>query len=157
MAKKQEQSQAYDASLLKAPDDFREISGGGRVSGWFAIQAGNAVRGLLKGYFDVESRFKNKDGSNKKRVYRIELTSDNPANQGATLVRDPDAESDEAEPIPAKTGQTIGLDEKGFLQCLREVSEGSEVWIACLGKDPPSADYPQGAWKFTVRVAKQAG
>lgn len=151
MAKKSEEMKAYDASLLKAPEDFTEISGGGRVAGWFAIVAGNALRGILRGHFMVESRFKNQDGDNKKRVYRIELTSNNPAGQGATLIWDPQIEHGEEEPIGANIGETIGLDEKGFLQCLRQVEEGTEVWIACLGKDPPSKEYPQGAWKFSVR------
>lgn len=152
MAKKSEESKGYDASLLKAPEGFTEISGGGRVSGWFAIEAGNALRGILRGHFMVESRFKNQDGDNKKRVYRIELTSDNPAGQGATLIWDSEDDSENPEPIRANIGETIGLDEKGFLQCLRGVDEGTEVWIACLGKDPPSKEYPQGAWKFTVRT-----
>ena len=151
MAKKAEESKAYDASLLKAPEDFTEISGGGRVAGWFAIEAGNALRGILRGHFMVESRFKNTVGDNKKRVYRIELTSDNPAGQGATLIWDPEDDSANPEPIRANIGETIGLDEKGFLQCLRQVEEGTEVWVACLGKDPPSKEYPQGAWKFSVR------
>lgn len=151
MATKAKDTNTYDPSNLKAPEGFTELSGGGRVAGWFTIEAGNALRGILRGHFMVESRFKNQDGDNKKRVYRIELTSDNPAGQGATLIWDPEDDSANPEPIRANIGETIGLDEKGFLQCLRQVEEGTEVWVACLGKDPPSKEYPQGAWKFSVR------
>jgi hypothetical protein len=37
---------------------------------------------------------------------------------------------------------------------LASVEPGREVWIACDGKDAPSDDLPQGAWKFRVLAKK---
>ena len=137
-------------SSLTAPDkDFSEVSSSSRLVGWFNLQAGNAIRGIMRGSFDLDSRF---DRDKKKKVYRIEITSDNPAGQGPTLFTS--ANSATAEDFPngcsAVVGDLIGLDEKGFLQSLRGIEEGREVWIACFGKEAPSEEYPQGAWKFRV-------
>jgi len=142
-----------DENLLKAPSEgFEEISSGDRVVGWFAIQAGNAIQGILRGFFEVDSKFTARGKPpEKKRVYRIEVTSSDPAGQGPTLYRPGDDVDDIAQGQP---GDLLGIDEKGFLQSLRKVEVGQQVWIACLGKEEPSEQYPQGAWKFRVMASK---
>lgn len=139
-----------DPNIMQAPGgEFTEVSSSDRVVGWFNLQAGNAIQGIMRGWFELDNRF---DKKNKKRVYRIEVTSDNPAGQGATLYTSTQTAIAEEYPdgCEAAMGDLIGLDEKGFLQSLRNIEEGREVWIACYGKEPPSEEYPQGAWKFRV-------
>lgn len=139
-----------DPKTMQAPaEGFSEVSSSDRVVGWFNLQAGNAIQGVLRGSFELDNRF---DKSKKKKVYRIEVTSENPAAQGPTLYTSTQSAVAEDWPdgCPAKLGDLIGLDEKGFLQSLRSIEEGREVWIACFGKDAPSEEYPQGAWKFRV-------
>lgn len=153
---KEQSTEALDAMIdpktIKLPGEgYEEVSGGDRVAGFFIVEAGNAIAGIFRGFFEVDSKFK-RDDNKKKRVYRIEVTSDDPAGFGGTLYHS--ANSAEAEDNPdgsrATIGQLIGVDEKGFLQSLRTVKEGQEVWIACLGKEAPSEEFPQGAWKFKV-------
>jgi hypothetical protein len=141
-----------DENLLKAPaEGFEEISSGDRVVGWFAIQAGNAIQGILRGFFEVDSKFTPRGKPpEKKRVYRIEVTSSDPAGQGPTLYRP----GDDVDIAQGQPGDLLGIDEKGFLQSLRKVEAGQQVWIACLGKEEPSEQYPQGAWKFRVMASK---
>jgi hypothetical protein len=139
-----------DPNSLSTPGaGFVEVSSADRVIGWFNLQAGNAIQGILRGSFELDNRF-NKD--KKKRVYRIEVTSANPAGKGPTLYNSTTSAIAENFPdgCPANVGDLLGLDEKGFLQSLRAIEEGREVWIACYGKEPPSEDYPQGAWKFRI-------
>lgn len=148
------ESEMIDESLLKGPGDgYGEVSGGDRVAGFFIVQAGNAIAGIFRGFFEVESKFRGEDGKKrKKRVYRIEVTSDDPAGRGPTLYHSANSAVAEDFPdgCPAGAGELIGIDEKGFLQSLRSVQEGQDVWIACLGKEAPSDEFPQGAWKFKV-------
>jgi hypothetical protein len=139
-----------DPKTLKMPGDgYTEVSGGDRVAGFFIVQAGNAIAGVYRGFFEVASKF---NKGEKKRVHRIEITSDNPAGNGPTLYHSANSAVAEDFPdgSPAGGGELIGIDEKGFLQSLRSVQEGQEVWIACLGKEAPSEEFPQGAWKFKV-------
>ena len=146
----------FDPNSMIAPDgDFSEVSSSDRLEGWFILEAGNAIQGILKGSFTLPNRF---DKDKPKRVYRIAVTSDDPAKQGPTLYNPADSAVAEDWPDgrPAEIGQLIGIDEKGFLQSLRDIPELTEVWIACFGKDPPSEDYPQGAWKFRVLAKKPA-
>lgn len=150
MAQKQNPETPIDPKSMQAPGEgFAEVSSSDRVVGWFNLQAGNAIQGVMRGSFELDNRF---DKAKKKKVYKIEVTSINPAGRGPTLHTP--ANSAQAEDYPdgcdAKIGDLIGLDEKGFLQSLRGIEEGREVWIACFGKDPPSDEYPQGAWKFRV-------
>lgn len=142
-----------DENVLKAPSEgFAEISSGDRVEGWFAVQAGNAIQGILRGFFEVDSKFTRRgEAPQKKRVYRIEVTSADPAGQGPTLYWSGDDVDDIAQ---GQLGDLLGIDEKGFLQSVRKIEVGQEVWIACLGKEKPSEQYPQGAWKFRVMAAK---
>jgi hypothetical protein len=131
-----------------APEGFQEVSGE-RVTGWFAVQAGNAIQGILRDVFETKSKFSGRDGSNKKRVYKIEVTSAAPSKAGPTLYNSSD--EDKADELQqAEVGDLIGVDEKGWLQSLKKVLVGQEVWIACMGKQPPSAEYPQGAWIYRV-------
>jgi hypothetical protein len=138
-------------TLASPGEGFAEVSSADRVIGWFNLQASNAIQGILRGSFELDNRF---DKDKKKRVYRIEVTSANPAGKGPTLYNSTTSAIAEDFPdgCPAKVGDLLGLDEKGFLQSLRAIEEGREVWIACYGKEPPSEDYPQGAWKFRVMV-----
>ena len=145
-----------DPKTMVAPSEgFSEVSSSDRVVGFFNLQAGNAIQGILRGSFELDNRF---DKNKKKRVYRIEVTSDNPANMGATVYTSATSAIAEDYPdgCPAKVGDLIGLDEKGFLQSLRSIEEGREVWIACFGKDAPSEEYLQGAWKFRVLAKNPA-
>ena len=45
------------------------------------------------------------------------------------------------------------MDEKGWLKRLSTVEIGREIYVKCLGKDEPSEEYPQGAWRFKVGVS----
>ena len=143
-----------DPKTVKGPGaGFEEVSSADRCVGFFILQAGNAIQGILRGSFETDNRF---DKNKKKRVFKIEVTSADPAQQGATLYQS--ANSAIAEDYPdgceAKPGELIGIDEKGFLQSLRGIEEGREVWIYCFGKDAPTEEFPQGAWKFKVMAAK---
>lgn len=149
-AKNENAEALIDSKTMKVPGgEFEEVSSPDRCLGFFVIQSGNAIQGIMRGSFEVDDRF---NKGKKKRIYKIEVTSDDPAGKGPTLHMSGNSAVAEDWPdgCPAKVGELIGLDEKGFLQSLREMEEGREVWIACLGKDPPSEDYPQGAWKFRV-------
>lgn len=153
MTQKQESTNLetlIDPKTMHAPSEgFAEVSSSDRVVGWFNLQAGNAIQGILRGSFELDNRF---DKNKKKKVYKIEVTSEDPAGHGPTLHTSANSATAEDYPdgCPAKVGDLIGLDEKGFLQSLRSIEEGREVWIACFGKDAPSDEYPQGAWKFRV-------
>jgi hypothetical protein len=140
----------FDPTTVFAPSEgYTEVSSSDRAEGWFLLQAGNAVQGFLRGVFEVKDRF---NKGQMKKVYRIEVTSDDPARRGPTLITPADSAiaEDWPEGKPAGIGDLIAIDEKGFLQPLRKIEEGREVWIACFGKDAASEEYPQGAWKFRV-------
>ena len=144
-----------DPKTVKGPGaGFEEVSSADRCVGFFILQAGNALQGILRGSFETDNRF---DKNNKKRVFKIELTSADPAQSGPTLYQSANSAIAEDYPdgCPGKVGDLIGIDEKGFLQSLRGIEEGREVWIYCYGKEAPSEDFPQGAWKFKV-MAKPA-
>jgi hypothetical protein len=130
--------------LGPGPEGFEEFSSADRVAGWFKLEGGNVVSGKLRGSFETPDSF---NRGKMKRTYRIEVTSDTPSKLGPTIFVDGDGNEQEA-----TIGDLIGLDEKGFLQSLRKLGDGREVWIACYGKEPPSDQYPQGAWKFRVMV-----
>jgi hypothetical protein len=143
-----------EKQLGPAPAGFDELTGE-RVAGFFAIQAGNCVQGVLRDVFETKSKFSRtgKDGqvANKKKVYKIEVTSTTPSKNGPTLYNSSDEElQDELQ--EAAVGDLIGVDEKGWLRSLDRVVVGQEVWIACMGKRAPDAEYPQGAWIFNVRA-----
>lgn len=132
------------STLGSAPEGFEEFSSSDRVIGWFSISPGNAIQGIMRGYFETADTF---NRGKMKRTYRIEVSSHAPTKLGPTVYVDA---NDDLQ--PARIGDLIGLDEKGFLQSLRKLPDGREVWIACYGKEPPSEQYPQGAWKFRVMV-----
>ena len=140
-----------DEQLGAAPGGFAELTGE-RAAGFFAIQAGNCIQGILRDVFETKSKFKKEDGTpNTKKVYKIEVTSATPSKLGPTLYNSSDEEL-QHELQEAKVGDLVGIDQKGWLKSLDRVLVGQEVWIACRGKQPPSADYPQGAWIFDVRA-----
>lgn len=141
-----------DEELGAAPEGFQEVFGE-RVVGWFIPAAGNCIQGILRDVFETTSKFRrNRDDSGKRRVYKIEVTQAEPSLHGPTLYvpSDPDSEEETATGRPAKVGDLLGVDEKGWLKSLARVVVGQEVWIGCLGKKPPSAEYPQGAWQYRV-------
>lgn len=154
MTKETKNAPLINPEDLRGPGQgYTEVSGGDRVQGFFLLAAGNAIAGVFKGSFEVNSKFaRGDDGKKKKRVYRVEVTSIDPAGRGPTLFMPADSAVAEEYPdgAEAELGDLIGIDEKGFLQSLRSLQDGQEVWIACLGKEPPSDEFPQGAWKFKV-------
>jgi len=137
-----------EKSIDKRPGGFMEVMGE-RAVGFFAMQAGNAIQGVLRDTFETKSKFARKDGSTTKRVYKIEVTADDPAGRGPTLYHSSD-EDKQDKLQEAHAGDLIGVDEKGWLKSLEKVVVGQEVWVFCQGKQPPSAEYPQGAWIFKV-------
>ncbi len=104
--------------------------------GWFVLEAGNTVQGILGDHFTVKGKF------GPKEVYKIKITS------GETRVIDGE---DEVSTI--STG-VVGVDQKGFLNGLAEVPSGTKVFIRCNGKDAPTEEYPNGAWRFDLAVPK---
>jgi hypothetical protein len=118
------------------PSRFKALTRS-RIDGWFIVEAGNQVIGILRDVFEVPDRFK-KGGS--KRVYKIEVT------EGETRCTDPDgAETSLTE------GLMVGLDEKGFLSPLADVPKGTEVCVVCAGR-AEKANKPgqQPAWLFEI-------
>jgi hypothetical protein len=132
---------------VAAPEGFEEVFGA-RVAGWFFREAGNVLQGILRESFEVKSRFtRESDGKKLKRVYKVEVTAP------GCLIEKTDAEG----AVEAQLGELVGLDESGWLKRLGAVEPGREVWISCDGKDTPSDDYPQGAWRFRVLAKKGSG
>jgi hypothetical protein len=145
------QNKAASTGTEYVPEGLIEVTGE-RVAGWFAIVAGNAIRGILRDSFEVKSKFTNADGNKKKRVYKIEVVSADPAKSGPTLIypSDPEDETEAKNGRGARVGELVGLDEKGWLKGLSRIEIGREVWVRCDGKLPSSAEYPQGAWQFKI-------
>jgi hypothetical protein len=142
-----------ESEIGPAPAGFEDIYAE-RVLGWFVTVAGNAIQGVLRDTFETTSKFRKTDGSNKKKVYKIEVTNPNPLGPNSPTIYMP-ADSEEPETETGKAavvGDLIGVDERGWLKSLSKVAVGQEVWIVCQGKEPSSANYPQGAWKFIVRA-----
>lgn len=130
MAKKKAQ-----ASSL--PTGFKPLSQ--RLAGFFIMEAGNTVIGVLHGTFRAKSKFA-KDG---KTVYRVEVTSDDPA------TRIMSADTGETD---ASVGDIIGIDHKGWLSGLATVGVGQVIYVKCLGKGPADKD----PWKFETGVLEQS-
>lgn len=93
------------------PKGFTEVRS--RLDGFFTLEPGNYVVGILRGSFEVEGKF------GRKKVYRIQVTD------GQTRIGD-DGEI-------ATVGQTVGLDEKGFLQSLGDLDVGTAVYVRYEG------------------------
>jgi hypothetical protein len=143
-----------EKTLGDGPTGFQEVMGE-RVKGFFAVQSGNVIQGILRDVCETKSKFTRtgRDGTttNTKRVYKIEVTVEKPSLNGATLYNSSDEDLQD-EPQEAVAGDLIGVDEKGWLKSLEKVVVGQEVWIACMGKNPPTPDYPQGNWIYKVKA-----
>jgi hypothetical protein len=104
-----------------------------KLDGWFLLEEGNSVQGVLKEAFVMaKGRF------GPKTVYKVEIT------KGMTKVIGEDGPTECAE------GQTIGVDHKGWLGALKDVENGREVFIHCLGRD---GEGERAAWKFEIGVS----
>jgi hypothetical protein len=120
------------------PDGFSPLTRS-RIDGWFIVEAGNQVQGILRDSFDVPDRFK-RNGT--KRVFKIEITS------GETKTIDP-----EGVETSLTEGLMVGLDEKGWLASLADVEKGREVFVKCLGRgDKPAKPGQQPPWLFALGV-----
>jgi hypothetical protein len=117
------------------PEGFEPMTGG-RVAGWFLIEPGNSIQGFMVDSFEHDGQF------GRKKVYKIEVTS------GTTRVSDGDGVVTEV-----AEGALVGLDERGWLKRLGDVEKGREIFVKCIGKEPPNkANRMKGAWKFTIGV-----
>ena len=119
------------------PDGYDELTFG-RVRGWFVFEAGNALEGVLRESFTKEGRY------GVDTVYKIQVNR----------IRPKIVDGETEETVVADHGDVIGLDEKGFLRRLGDVPNGTPVYVKCLGKSPPSEEFPQGAYQFKLGVAK---
>lgn len=116
------------------PEGFEPLTSG-RVAGWFLLEEGNEIRGILRDTFVVDGKF------GKKNVHKILITS------GTTRIMHPEnGETDVGE------GEMVGIDETGWLKALSDVGKGREIYIKCTGKDAPTKDFPRGVWKFLLGV-----
>ena len=133
------------------PEGFEEVAGS-RVDGWFVNRAENTIQGRLLEVFTTKSKFSdaNSKTPGRKKAYKIEITS------GRTIVVAANKDNEETlgQEIEVGPGAVVGLDEKGFLKRLSDVEIGRIVYIECQGKDKPSRDFPQGAWRFLLGVHK---
>ena len=121
------------------PEGFTTL-GRSNVDGWFAREEGNSVQGILKDSFVVKGRKVKGKIFPDKRVYVIEIT------KGQT-----NAMNAEGEPTVFAEGETIGVDETGYLKKLDGVEKGREVFLKCKGKEDPSDQ--QSPWIFAVGVS----
>jgi hypothetical protein len=117
------------------PKGFKALSQS--LAGFFIMEEGNTVQGVLHGTFMVKSKF-HKEG---KLVYRIEVTHEH-----ETRIMSKDTGESEA-----AIGDIIGLDNKGWLGALSRVGVGQVVYVKCLGKGPGEKD----PWKFETGVLEQ--
>jgi hypothetical protein len=135
---------------IEAPEEFEELYGE-RVVGWFLPAAGNILQGVIKDSFQKESNFHRRGEEPKKQtVFKIQVTAVNEKRPTIVIPSDPENDDESVNGVYAQVDDLVGLDQKGFLSSLSKCVVGQEVWIACLGKLPPSAEYPQGAWKYKV-------
>lgn len=148
MAPKKKITSTKAAKFL--PEGFEEVAGS-RVDGWFVNRAENAVQGRLLESFLTKTKFTNPDSPHpgKKRAYKIEIT------QGRTIIVSANKEDGSlGEEMEVGPGAVIGMDEKGFIKRLGDVQPGRIVYVMCQGKDKPSKDFPNGAWRFVLGVKK---
>lgn len=136
--------------FVSAPEGFEQVFGE-RVVGWWALIAGNAIRGKLVDVFETKSKF-NPEG---KKVYKIEVTDGKPGPKGC-IIHPADSDAEDDGTTFAKVGDVIGVDEKGFLKALARLAVGQEIFIGYRGKEAPSPDYPQGRHVFVGPFARPA-
>jgi hypothetical protein len=144
-----------ESQIGSAPDEFQDIFGE-RLDGWWALVPGNIIQGILRDSFETKSRFARDDGQKKKRVYKVELTKEGSLYHPASVEGEdpPEAPEGELPVVKGDVGDLVGVDEKGFLKALKQISVGQEIWIAYRGKEAPSADYPLGRHVFSGPKAK---
>jgi len=131
-------------------EEFGELYGE-RVVGWFLPAAGNILQGVIRDVFEKESNFKRRgEAPKKQKVFKIEVTKVDDKRPTIVIPSDPENDEQSVQGVEAAVGDLVGLDQKGFLSSLSKCVVGQEVWVACLGKIPASAEYPQGAWKYKV-------
>lgn len=138
---------------VEPEEGFEELYGE-RVTGWFVAASGNVLQGILRDSFETDSNFRARKGEEKKKrkVYKIEVTKVDEKHPTVVIPAEPANDDESVNGVHAQVGDLVGLDEKGFLKALGKCTAGQEVWVACLGKLPRSADFPQGAWKYIVRA-----
>lgn len=119
---------------VNLPEGFQPVTGG-KVDGWFVVEAGNTLQGIIRDTFLVKGQF------GEKRVYKIEATM-----AGTNVMTQEDGE------FQASEGTIVGLDEKGWLRGLAAVPKGSEVYIECIGQEEVAKKGQKPAWKFAVGV-----
>lgn len=118
------------------PNGFEPIKS--NVEGFFLIEEGNKVRGILK------ERVISKGGKfGPHAFYVIDITS------GETRV------TDKKEIKVCAEGETIGLDEKGWLKSLSRVDFGTEVFVECTGKGVATEKGMNPPWLFNVGKVSQ--
>ena len=103
------------------------------VDGFFTLESGNSVRGTLDGSFIVKST---KRGWPDKKVHRVVIVENHPC-------KVIDSEGEEK----TITEGTVGLDEKGYLKKLSDLTDGQEIFVECEGKKGPNKEDP---WVFSV-------
>ena len=121
---------------FELPDDFAPVSRS-RIDGWYVLQEGNRIQGILEDKFIVKGQF------GPKTTFKIRVT------KGETLATDAEDEDNQA---MMGEGSIIGVDKKGFLNGLDDIEKGCEVFIVCTGKqDPKQVKKGQSpAWMFIV-------
>ncbi len=126
------------APKSRAPEGYQEVSG--RVAGFFVVVEGNAIQGILRDSFiHVSPKY------GPKKVYKIEVTRGDLETQI----------SDKGETRTAEVGETVGVDEKGWLKKLERISEGTGVYVECMGQETEKEKKKgqNAAWKFNVLAA----
>jgi len=133
MAKAQSKKRK-DPDTDDLPEGFEPLTSG-KVAGFFILEEGNSIRGILRDTFVVKGKF------GPKNVHKILITA------GETRIMT----ADEGE-TDAGEGVLVGVDEVGWLKSLSDVGKGRELFIKCTGKDEPTKEFPRGVWKFKLGV-----
>lgn len=109
-----------------------------RCDGYYTVEEGNVLQGIVNGSFKVTTDL------GTKTVFRIKLT------KGGTKV----VLAETNEPGTLGVGDICGIDQRGFLKPLDSVPEGKEVFIRCTGKGV--AKKGQSApWMFDLGLAAE--
>lgn len=119
------------------PKGFKKLEGA-RCAGFFILEEGNSVQGILKGSFITDSEF------GPQKTFRIKITD------GQT-----EALAAGGEVVKLTKGAICGLNQKGWLRPLDDVKDGTEVFVKCNGQDESLQKEGQSApWTFDIGVAE---